>query len=168
MDERADSDIQVYYDGACPLCAREMRLLRRRDRRRRIGFVDIAAEGFEPAAAGVPREALMERIHARLPDGTLVEGVEVFRRLYTILGHGWLVACDPPPRRLAGPRPRLPALRPQPAPAHRAVPDAGSSERGARSSTSRTRTRRPSGVNGLARKSTPSSSTPWRLMVSRV
>jgi predicted DCC family thiol-disulfide oxidoreductase YuxK len=28
----------------------------------------------------------MARIHARLPDGTLVEGVEVFRRLYAAVG----------------------------------------------------------------------------------
>jgi monofunctional biosynthetic peptidoglycan transglycosylase len=34
----------------------------------------------------------MDRIHARLPDGTLVEGVEVFRRLYAAVGFGPLVA----------------------------------------------------------------------------
>jgi predicted DCC family thiol-disulfide oxidoreductase YuxK len=98
MGRRADVDVEVFYDGACPLCAREMRLIRRRDHCRRIGFVDIAADGFDPASAGVGQAALMDRIHARLPDGTLIEGVEVFRRLYTILGLGWLVA----PTRLPG------------------------------------------------------------------
>jgi hypothetical protein len=34
----------------------------------------------------------MARIHARLPDGTLVEGVEVFRRLYAAVGFRPLVA----------------------------------------------------------------------------
>jgi len=34
----------------------------------------------------------MDRIHGRLPDGTLVEGVEVFRRLYAAVGFGPLVA----------------------------------------------------------------------------
>jgi predicted DCC family thiol-disulfide oxidoreductase YuxK len=98
MGSQVGVEIEVYYDGACPLCTREMRLIQRRDRRRRIAFVDIAAEGFDPSSAGVGLGALMDRIHGRLPDGTLVEGVEVFRRLYTILGLGWLVA----PTRLPG------------------------------------------------------------------
>jgi predicted DCC family thiol-disulfide oxidoreductase YuxK len=85
-------DIEVFYDGQCPLCVREMGLLRRLDRRGRIGFVDIAAAGFDATAVGVPWEALMDRIHGRLPDGTLVEGVEVFRRLYALVGFTPLVA----------------------------------------------------------------------------
>jgi len=35
---------------------------------------------------------LMARIHAVLPDGSLVEGVEVFRRAYTAVGLGWTLA----------------------------------------------------------------------------
>jgi predicted DCC family thiol-disulfide oxidoreductase YuxK len=81
-----DIDIDVFYDGDCPLCMREVRWLRRRDRRNRIRFVDIAAPGFDAREAGVPLEALMDRIHGRLPDGTIIEGVEVFRRLYASVG----------------------------------------------------------------------------------
>jgi predicted DCC family thiol-disulfide oxidoreductase YuxK len=86
-----DHDIEVFYDGECPLCMREIQMLQRLDRRRRIRFADIAAQGFEAATVGVSREALLERIHGRLPDGTLVEGVEVFRRLYSAVGFGPLV-----------------------------------------------------------------------------
>ncbi len=89
---KADFDIEVFYDGECPLCMREIRMLRRRDHRRRIHFVDIAAEDFDASSVGVTWEALMERIHGRLPDGTLIEGVEVFRRLYAAVGFGPLVA----------------------------------------------------------------------------
>lgn len=87
-----DFDIEVFYDGACPLCMREIRMLQRLDRRQRIRFVDIAADGFDATATGLSWETLMGRIHGRLPDGTLVEGVEVFRRLYTAVGFGPLVA----------------------------------------------------------------------------
>jgi predicted DCC family thiol-disulfide oxidoreductase YuxK len=90
----AGSAIEVYYDGACPLCAREVRALRSRDRRRRIRFVDIAADGFDAASTGLTWEQLMRRIHARLPDGTLVQGVEVFRHLYAAIGFGPLVALS--------------------------------------------------------------------------
>lgn len=85
-------DIEVFFDGACPLCMREIRMLQGRDRRRRIRFVDIAASGFDPASLGVTWQTLMDRIHGRLPDGTWVEGVEVFRRLYAAVGFGALVA----------------------------------------------------------------------------
>jgi predicted DCC family thiol-disulfide oxidoreductase YuxK len=87
-----DCDIEVFYNGDCPLCMRKVRLLRRVDKRERIRFVDIAAEGFDRSSVGVTWEALMDRIHARLPDATIVEGVEVFRRLYAAVGFGPLVA----------------------------------------------------------------------------
>ena len=34
----------------------------------------------------------MARIHGVLPDGTVIEGVEVFRRAYAAVGLGWLIA----------------------------------------------------------------------------
>ena len=90
-------EIEVFYDGACPLCTREIDLLRGRDRRARIRFTDIAAEGFDAGAVGLPWEALMERIHGRLPDGTIIEGVEVFRRLYAAVGFAGLVRVSRAP-----------------------------------------------------------------------
>jgi predicted DCC family thiol-disulfide oxidoreductase YuxK len=85
-------DVEVFFDGDCPLCRREIALLRRLDRRERIRFTDIAAPGFDAGGVGVSWQGLMDRIHGRLPDGTLLEGVEVFRRLYAAVGFGRLVA----------------------------------------------------------------------------
>jgi predicted DCC family thiol-disulfide oxidoreductase YuxK len=96
----APFDLELYFDGACPLCAREVAFLRRLDRGGRIRFTDIAAPGFDAPATGIAWQDLMDRIHARLADGTVVEGVEAFRRLYSLLGFGWLVA----PTRLPGVR----------------------------------------------------------------
>jgi predicted DCC family thiol-disulfide oxidoreductase YuxK len=88
---RKDFDVEVFYDGDCPLCMREIRMLMRRDKNGRIVFTDIAADGFDPDSVGVDRDSLMRRIHGRLPDGRLIEGVEVFRRLYSAIGFGPLV-----------------------------------------------------------------------------
>jgi predicted DCC family thiol-disulfide oxidoreductase YuxK len=85
---------EVFFDGQCPLCRREIDLLRRLDRGRgKIRCTDIAGADFDPATLGVDRATLMARIHGRLPDGRLVEGVEVFRQLYAAVGFGWLVAA---------------------------------------------------------------------------
>ena len=93
----ASFEIEVFYDGACPLCTQEINMLRGRDRRARIRFTDIASEGFDAGAVGLTWEALMERIHGRLPDGTIIEGVEVFRRLYAAVGFGALVRVSRAP-----------------------------------------------------------------------
>lgn len=94
----APYDIEVFFDGACPLCAREIALLRGMDRRGRVRFTDIADPGFDPTARGRTMDELMAGIQGRLPDGTWVQGVEVFRRLYSAVGLSWAVA----PTRLPG------------------------------------------------------------------
>jgi predicted DCC family thiol-disulfide oxidoreductase YuxK len=95
MDRLSNSietwQIQVFYDGACPLCLREIRFLKRLDKKGRIRHTDIAAPDFRPSEYGKTMEAFMAEIHGRLPDGTWVRGVEVFRRLYAAIGLAPLV-----------------------------------------------------------------------------
>ena len=86
-------DIELFFDGECPLCAREVKMLQRLDRKgQRIQFTDIAAPGFDAAAVGLPQDQLMKEIHGRLSDGSWITGVEVFRRLYSAVGFGPVVA----------------------------------------------------------------------------
>ncbi|OWY66354.1 thiol-disulfide oxidoreductase [cyanobacterium TDX16] len=87
--------IKLLYDSECPLCMREVNFLRKRDANRGlVEFVDIADENYNPATnGGVDFETAMGRIHAILPDGTIVKNVEVFRRVYEILGMGWIYAA---------------------------------------------------------------------------
>ena len=80
--------VQVFFDGECPLCVREIGMLRKLDRRGKILMTDIAAAGFRAEDFGQTQAALMDQIHARLPDGTWITGVEVFRRLYAAVGLG--------------------------------------------------------------------------------
>ncbi len=88
-------EVEVYFDGLCPLCRREIELLRRLDRRGHIRFTDIAAAGFSAASLGLDQAQLMARIHGRvLASDELIEGVEVFRRLYQAVGLGPLVALS--------------------------------------------------------------------------
>lgn len=85
-------DIEVFFDGGCPLCRREINMLRRKDRHQRIRFTDIDSPEFQDATLGVTRDQLMAEIHGRLSDGTLIKGVEVFRRLYSAVGFGPIIS----------------------------------------------------------------------------
>ena len=86
--------VEVFYDGDCPLCRREIEMIRRQDRRERIRFTDIAAADFQAEAYGTTRDALMAEIHGRDAAGEWLTGVEVFRRLYGEIGFGPLVAVS--------------------------------------------------------------------------
>ena len=85
--------LEIFFDGECPLCRREITMLSRLDRRGRLRLTDIAEAGFDPTSTGRDHATLMGRIHARsLPSGEMIEGVEVFRRAYEAVGLGALVA----------------------------------------------------------------------------
>lgn len=83
--------VEVFYDEQCPLCRREINLLRRWDRLGRIRFTNLHDADFAADDEGRSYEELMARMHGRLPDGTWIVGVEVFRRMYTAVGFGPLV-----------------------------------------------------------------------------
>ena len=86
-------EIEDFYDGDCPLCAKEIKMLQSLDRGKgRIRCTDISAASFSAADYGLQHEEMMASIHGRLPDGSLVQGVEVFRQLYSAVGFGPLVA----------------------------------------------------------------------------
>ncbi|MCA9125874.1 MAG: DUF393 domain-containing protein [Planctomycetales bacterium] len=88
----SDWRVEVFYDGECPLCLREINLLRRFDRKHRILFTDIADPGFNAAAYGKDMKQFMDEIQGRLPSGEWISGVEVFRLLYAAIGLRPLVA----------------------------------------------------------------------------
>jgi predicted DCC family thiol-disulfide oxidoreductase YuxK len=88
----AGRSVEVFYDGDCPLCMREIRMLVRKDKAARIEFTDIAAPTFDAASHGKTYDQLMQRIHGRVADGSWIEGVEVFRQLYAAIGWRRVVA----------------------------------------------------------------------------
>ncbi|MBX9816138.1 MAG: thiol-disulfide oxidoreductase [Proteobacteria bacterium SG_bin5] len=70
--------LTIWYDGGCPLCAREIALIRRLDRRRAIHFIDVASPD---AACPIDRAALLERFHAREGE-RLLSGAAAFAAMW--------------------------------------------------------------------------------------
>jgi predicted DCC family thiol-disulfide oxidoreductase YuxK len=70
--------VEVWFDGDCPLCRREIALLRRLDRRGAIRFEDVArGAGFCP----IDRAELLARFHAR-EDGRMLSGAAAFAAMW--------------------------------------------------------------------------------------
>ena len=93
MSDSPEPQLTLLFDGACPLCMREVRFLRARDLNKRIAFVNIDAQDYAAADHGglTYREA-MGRIHALRADGTVLQDVEVFHEAYRLVGLGWVYA----------------------------------------------------------------------------
>lgn len=85
------SELVLYFDGRCPLCVAEIKRLEARDARRRLAFVDIAEPGFDPAPLGVDLPALNRELHASLPDGRMLTGVDSILAAQALTGRRWVV-----------------------------------------------------------------------------
>ncbi len=78
MDNSQSHVVSVWFDGECPLCVREIALMRRLDKRRRIEFIEIQSA----AACPVDRAELMQRFHARERGGEVVSGAAAFAAMW--------------------------------------------------------------------------------------
>jgi len=72
------SEVLVWFDGGCPLCRREIALMRWLDRRHAIAFVDVAQED---TVCPIDRAALLTRFHA-LEDGRMLSGAAAFAAMW--------------------------------------------------------------------------------------
>jgi len=73
-------EVVVWYDGACPLCRREMAVMRRLDRRDALTFVDVAEPGVAETCPLDPAD-MLSRFHVR-EDGQLLSGAAAFAAMW--------------------------------------------------------------------------------------
>lgn len=74
----SERSLTVWYDGACPLCSREIAAMRRLDRKGAIAFVDIADSA---AACPIDREAALARFHVQ-EGGEVLSGAAAFAAMW--------------------------------------------------------------------------------------
>lgn len=68
--------LTLYFDGDCPICAREIKLLRAHAKSSRLVFVDISSPQFDALAFGFTLEQMQSSLHARFADGRWVKGLD--------------------------------------------------------------------------------------------
>ena len=82
--------LTVLYDGACPLCRREIGVYRGLRPNTPVCFADVSDTAL-PLPGGTTREQLMARFHVRQADGRLLSGAQAFLALWAALpGWRWL------------------------------------------------------------------------------
>lgn len=75
---RTERDVTVWYDGECPLCLREIGLMRRLDSRGAIEFIDVHGGRDCPLDPAV----LLARFHAREDGQPVVSGAAAFAAMW--------------------------------------------------------------------------------------
>ncbi len=71
--------VTVWYDGACPLCLREIGVMRRLDKKGVIDFVDVS-DSADPKCP-IDQAELLARFHAE-EDGEIVSGAAAFAAMW--------------------------------------------------------------------------------------
>ena len=92
-----DYPLSVYFDGQCPICRREIDLMKLLNRKERLQFIDFADPSYRAADHGLNQCELGRVIHARWSDGTVITGVEVFREMWNVVGFGFLARVSRQP-----------------------------------------------------------------------
>jgi predicted DCC family thiol-disulfide oxidoreductase YuxK len=72
------SQLTVWYDAGCPLCRREIAVMRRLDRAGAIRFVDATADDV---SCPLDRAELLARFHAS-ENGVLMSGAAAFAAMW--------------------------------------------------------------------------------------
>ena len=82
--------LTVLYDGACPLCRREIDVYRGLRPNTPVCFADVS-DPASPLPSDTTREQLLARFHVRGSDGQLLSGAQAFLALWAALpGWRWL------------------------------------------------------------------------------
>lgn len=74
--------LTVWFDGGCPLCRREIALIRRLDRLQSIRFVDVSQA---QADCPIGPDQLLARFHAREAGRPIVSGAAAFAAMWRVI-----------------------------------------------------------------------------------
>lgn len=75
----------VYFDGACPVCRREIAVYQRGAGAKAVCWVDASACPPDALGQDLPRDQALARLHLRQADGRLVQGAAAFLAMWAAL-----------------------------------------------------------------------------------
>ena len=89
----------VLYDGACPICAKEINLYRGQAGAELVRWLDVSRLAEREIPLGLSRREVLDRFHVIGNDGSIKTGAAAFVALWTVLPKFQRVArmVDNPP-----------------------------------------------------------------------
>ncbi|MEM9301706.1 MAG: DUF393 domain-containing protein [Pseudomonadota bacterium] len=89
-ETHTEGQVKVLYDGACPLCSREIALYQGLEAACPVEYSDISRDDT-PLPGGLDRETVLARFHVQKESGEIVSGARAFVALWERLpGWRWL------------------------------------------------------------------------------
>ncbi|WP_295755478.1 DUF393 domain-containing protein [Undibacterium sp.] len=84
----------VYFDGACPLCSKEIAAYKQWRGAERIAWIDASTCPESELGSELKRDAALARLHVRNAGGELEQGAAAFIELWkNFPAIAWLTAC---------------------------------------------------------------------------
>jgi len=74
--------LEVFYDGACLVCASKMERYKKKNSGEKLRIIDISAVDFKAEKLGQRQEQLMEKLHVRDGDGRVYTDVDALAALW--------------------------------------------------------------------------------------
>ena len=86
------TELTIFYDGGCPLCAREMRHLQNLDTEQKIAYEDINAPDFNRRFPYVDKLEADQILHGELAGGEMIYALDVTYCAWSLVGKRHWVA----------------------------------------------------------------------------
>ncbi len=86
------TQLTLFFDGACPLCRREINHYKKKDAKRHlIEFIDITSPPFKASDYDLDDVALHAKMHVKKANGQVVTGVDSFLAIWELFPeYRWL------------------------------------------------------------------------------
>ncbi|RUO65126.1 Predicted thiol-disulfide oxidoreductase YuxK, DCC family [Pseudidiomarina planktonica] len=84
--------LTIFYDGGCPLCVREMKHLKRLDKKQAMAFENIHEQSFSQRFGNVDVARANAILHGMDANGNMLYGLDVTHAAWSLVGRGWLTA----------------------------------------------------------------------------
>ena len=90
-DSSGDRKLAVFFDGACPLCQKEIDFYRKKDHAGEIDWIDVSRCESGKLGSDLTREDALRRFHVRSSSGVLLSGSLAFAEIWRSLpGFRWI------------------------------------------------------------------------------
>lgn len=76
------ADLKFFYDGACPICNREVCYLEKNESKNSMQFIDISSKAFLKESKHLDYGTAMSQMHAIDDQGNLLVGLDAFANAY--------------------------------------------------------------------------------------